>query len=146
MTGTYVRADNVAVTDREAPEALARRLAEIVDELASLPEGPSPERYRLLTERDSLRARAAEAAIETDEARSIASLEAELASLRRQRRDLVRSRGGYITGDGADSAGRVGVSLTRLGAGAGGSDVDRLTVRISRIEDVLAARNDAPEI
>ena len=124
-------------------EAIARRLAEIVDELAALPKGPSPERFRLLSERDSLRADASEFRMASDGLRSVESLEAELMALKRQRTNLVRTRGGYVTGDGADSAGRVGVSLTRLGEqSARAADIERMTARISEIEDALAHTRD----
>ena len=123
------------------PDAISHRLAEILDELAALPDGPSPERFELLTERDSFRSRAADLQVPTDEGRSVESLNAELASLKSQRKALVKDRGGYITGDSADSAGRVGVSLTRLGSqSAETSQIERLTVRISHIEDVLNAK------
>lgn len=129
------------MAEPNTPEALSLRLAQIIDELAALPDGPSPERFRLLTERDALRSRAAEQAMAVDEERSVESLRAELDSLTHRRAELVRSRGGYVTGESADAAGRVGASLTRLGGQTGSGDVDRLTARISHIEDVLASKD-----
>ena len=129
------------MTELGTPDELSLRLAAIVDELAALPDGPSPERYRLLTERDSLRSRAADLKMAVDEARSIESLNAELTSLTRQRTEMLKTRGGYVTGDSADSAGRVGASLTQLGSHRGSSEVERLTVRITRIEDVLTVKD-----
>ena len=127
-------------TDRDA---VTRRLAEIVDELAALPDGPSAERFALLTERDALRAQARSAAASADDHRSTESLEAELAELTQRRRSLVRSRGGYVMGDSADSAGRIGAALTAMQGRAGApTELERLTVRISHIEDVLAKRNE----
>jgi hypothetical protein len=123
------------------PDAISHRLAEILDELAALPDGPSSERFELLSERDSLRSRAADLHVATDDGRSVESLNAELASLKSQRKALAKDRGGYITGDSADSAGRVGVSLTRLRSqSAETSQIERLTVRMSHIEDVLKAK------
>lgn len=77
-------------------EEITLRLAGIIDDLAALPEGPSPERFRLLKEQDVLRARAAEFAVEVDADRSTDSLQSELAALERQRRVLVNSGGGYV--------------------------------------------------
>jgi len=123
-------------------EEITLRLAWIIDELAALPEGPSPDRFRLLKEQDALRARAAEAAVEIDADRSTASLESELAALKRQRRVLANSRGGYVMGGGVESAGRVGAAFTALhGREASDSGLGRLNVRISHIEDELASRN-----
>ena len=122
-------------------EKLIHRLAAIVDELAALPEGPSSERSRLLTERYALRREAAQFASSPDAHRSTSSLEAELVALKGSRRAVVNSTGGYITGDGADSAGRAGAALSALGGRAlSAAGVDRFTVRISQIEDVLATR------
>jgi hypothetical protein len=122
-------------------EEVGRRLAEVVVELAGLPSGPSPERFALLREQDALRAEAREWEASADHGRTTESLEAELTELRRSRRALVGTRGGYVMGDGADSAGRIGVALTTMrGRTGSNAEIDRLTVRISRIEDVLAAR------
>lgn len=122
-------------------EQTTLRLAAIIDELAALPDGPSPERFRLLTEQDALRAQATQFEVAVDVGRSIESLVAELDALRRQRTALVNSRGGYVTGESADSAGRVGAALTGLHGGAGSeADIGRLTARIAQIEDVLASR------
>jgi hypothetical protein len=123
-------------------EEIMLRLAAIIDELAALPEGFSPERFRLLTERNTLRTKARESKMAIDEGRSTESLEAELASLRQRRKSLVNSTGGYITGASADSAGRVGGSLTALRGKTGSAGgVDQLTVRITQIEDALATRS-----
>jgi hypothetical protein len=123
-------------------EEIVLRLAAIIDELAALPEGPSPERFQLLTERYTLREQAREWKMAVDEGRSTESLEAELASLTQRRKSLVKSRGGYITGDSADSAGRVGAPMTALRGNRGSvGGVDQLTVRISQIEDTLATRS-----
>ncbi len=129
-------------TDRDV---VTRRLAEIVDELAALPDGPSAERFALLTDRDALRAQARSAAASADDDRSTESLEAELAELTQRRRALVRSRGGYVMGDSADSAGRIGASLTAMKGRTGApTELNRLNVRISHIEDVLAKRSSEP--
>lgn len=127
-------------------EDIARRLAAIMDELALLPGGPSPEQFRLLQERDALRAQAAELAQDADAERSTESLEAELSSLKRRRRSLVNRTGGYVTGHSADSAGRVGAAMPAVGGRANSAaGVDQLNVQISRIEDVLAARGRSTE-
>ena len=122
-------------------DEVARRLAAILDELATLPEGPSRERYRLLRERDALRARAAKIELDVDEGRTTESLRAELRSLRKQRAALIDSMGGYVIGEGAHSLGHVGASVTTLrGRSRARPGIDRLTVRITEIEDVLATR------
>lgn len=127
-------------------EDIARRLAAIIDELALLPDGPSPERFHLLQERDTLRDQAAQFALDADAGRSTESLEAEKASLKRRRHSLVNTTGGYVTGDSADSAGRVGAALTTVhGRAASAAGVEQLNLRISRIEDVLATRERSIE-
>ena len=122
-------------------EEVALRLAVIHDELTALGDGPSPVRFQLLTEQDSLREEAAGFAEETDSERSTDDLEAELVSLRRRRKEIVRSRSGYVMGKGGDSAGPVSgawVELSKQSRSAAG--LDRMNVRISHIEDVLASR------
>ena len=127
-------------------EETVKRMAAIVDELAALPDGPSPERFRLLQEQDALRAHSARFAASVDAERTTESLAAELEAVRQQRAALVKSKGGYVTGDSADSAGRVGAALAGLGDRAGSAaPIERLTVRISQIEDVLASRNNNQE-
>lgn len=126
-------------------DEITHRLAEVADALSALPEGPSAERFRLLTERDELRALAATLRFSADAARSTEELEAERTSLVRQRAAMVRSRGGYVMGDGADSAGRIGAALTAMHGRTGrDADIEVLTVRIERITDELKARKDSP--
>jgi hypothetical protein len=123
-------------------EDVARRLAAIIDELALLPDGPSPERFHLLQERYALRDEAAQLTLDADAERSTESLETELVSLKGRRRSLVNATGGYVTGGSGDSAGRTGAAFTSIRGQVGSAGgVEQLTVRISRIEDVLAARD-----
>lgn len=123
-------------------EDIAHRLAAIIDELALLPDGPSSERFHLLQERYTLRDQAAQFALEADAERSTESLEAELASLKQRRHSLVDETGGYVTGGSGDSAGRAGAAFTAVhGRVVSAGGVEQLTVRISRIEDVLTVRD-----
>ena len=122
-------------------EDIALRLAAIHDELTALGDGPSAERYQLLTEQDSLRGEASGFAQQTDSERSTGELEAELVSLKRRRKGIVRSRSGYVMGKGGDNAGPASgawVKLSEQSRSAAG--LDQMNARISHIEDVLASR------
>ncbi len=135
--------DTPASPDRDAPgaEEIARRLGAIADALAALPSGFSAERYRLLRERDAVRAQAAHLEMSSDAGRSTESLEAELASLRTNRKALAGSMGGYVIGEGGHSLGHVGAAITTLrGRSRAVPEIERLTVRITQIEDALSAR------
>lgn len=77
-------------------EEVTLRLAAIRDELLALPEGPSPERFKLLTEQDALRAEASAFAEDADSHRSTEELKAALDSLTQRRRAILESRSGYV--------------------------------------------------
>ena len=124
-------------------EEIALRLAAIQDELLALPAGPSERRYELLMEQDALRAAASEFAERADEQRSSAELTAELEALRNKRKSLVARRKGYVMSKGGDSAGPASAAWVRLSKQSrAASGVDRLSVRITQIEDELAARRE----
>ena len=123
---------------------VAVRLAAIQDALAALPDGPSGARYQLLKERDELRARAAEFAVNRDSNRLTTELESELDSLKRRREETVRSRTGFVTGKGGSNQGPVSGAWVKLGAQAlSGGDLGWVNARISAIEDVLKERRAA---
>lgn len=127
-------------------EEIALRLAAIQDALLALPAGPSRERYDLLTEQDALREEAAEFAVQVDAGRSTADLEAELASLKRRRHEIVDSRRGYVMGKGGDNAGPASAAWVRLsGQSRSAAGLDQMNARISTIEDVLAARGESED-
>ena len=128
-------------------EDVSLRLAAIHDELAALPDGPSPERYILLKELDLLREEAAGFVANVDTERPTTDLEAELASLRRSRKQILDARKGYVMSKGGDNAGPASGTWVKLSIQSrSAAGVDRLNVRISRIEDVLASRReDNPE-
>lgn len=122
-------------------EEVTLRLAAIQDALMALPDGASSERHELLKERDALRAEAAGFSVDHDQNRSTQELEAELASLRHRRKQIVGARSGYATGKGGNNAGPASgawVKLAEQSKSAGGLGV--LNARISQIEDVLATR------
>ena len=122
-------------------EEVALRLAVIRDELMALGDNPSTERYQLLTEQDSLRAEAGGFAEQSESERPTEHLEAELVALRGRRKGIVRSRSGYVMGKGGNSAGPASgawVGLSKQSRSAAG--LDRINVRISHLEDVLASR------
>ena len=124
---------------------MSHRLAEIHDALVALPDGPSVERFNLLKERDGLRAEAEDFKGNVDETRSDSELKAELASLRRRRKQVIGERTGYVTSKGGNNAGPSSGAWVKLGAksmAAGG--LDHLNVRISHIEQVLASRRNQP--
>ena len=122
-------------------EEVALRLAAIQDKLMALPTESSEDRYHLLKEQDALREEAAEFAVGVDSGRSTEELEAELASLERRRKAIVSSRSGYVMSKGGDSAGPASGAWVGLsGKSHAAAGIDRLNVRISQIEDELAAR------
>lgn len=125
-------------------EEVALRLAAIHDELATLPEGPSPERFSLLKERDGLREEASTFAVSADQGRSTQTLRDELNALLKRRAELVESRSGYVIIEGETSlfAPSAWVQLSVNAKKA--ARVDLFDARISRIEDELAARQEPP--
>lgn len=133
--------------DMKTVDEIARRLGEIHGELSALPEGQSSQRYELLKERDELRNAAAEYASSADEGRSTQELEAELASLRRSRKQIVASKTGYATSKGGNNAGPASgawVGLSQKSLAAGG--LARLNMRIGRLEDEIAAKHEEQPI
>lgn len=124
-----------------AVDDLNLRLAGIQDALLALPAGPSPERFALLTQRDQLRALAADQ--RPDEGRTVAELVAELDSLKRQRRQIVRDGTGFATGKGGNNQGAVAGAWVTLGVQARSSPgLFWINARISRIEDLLATSSE----
>ncbi len=125
-------------------EELAIRPGALHDELTEMAGQPSARLYELLTERDALRAEAAGLTDSIDSERSTPELEAELAALIHLRKSLIDARTGYATGKGGNNAGPASGAWVTLNARShAASGVDRLTARISKIEDVLAARRRA---
>jgi hypothetical protein len=125
-------------------DRVTRRLAEIQDALLALPPGPSQDRYRLLSERDSLRADAAVFKSAAIDDKSDDDLEAEARSLRHLRDQITKARTGYATSKGGNNAGATSGAWVDLAAkGLGGEDMGRINARLSQIEDILAARRQA---
>lgn len=121
-------------------EDISHRLAEIHDALAAL-DGPSDNRFILLKERDAVRAEARAFSAGADQKRSNEDLESELDSLKSLRKQVVGSRTGYATSKGGNNAGPSSGAWVKLGGQSrapGGAE--RLNVRISHIEDVVASR------
>lgn len=120
---------------------IARRLSEISALLDGPARDPSPEHFALLSERDQLRAEAADLRSGKDDGRSVAQLEAELASLQHRRSALVAARSGYATGKGGNNQGPGSAAWVKLSVQSReASGMTRLTTRISEIEDELARR------
>lgn len=119
-------------------EEVTLRLAAIRDELLALPEGPSPERFKLLTEQDALRAEASAFAEDADSHRSTEELKAALDSLTQRRRAILESRSGYVTSRGG--APTAGAWVGAEGRAQSAAHIERLNVRISEIEDELRDR------
>ena len=120
---------------------LNKRLAEIQDALLHLPCGASPERYSLLVERDNLRRAAASYRRDHDDGRSTRELEAELASLKKRRKDSVSQRTGFATSKGGGNHSPTPGVWLELGTRAlAGGELANINARISQIEDVLAKR------
>ncbi len=125
-------------------EDLTRRLGQIQDELAALPCGASPRRYELLTERDALRRAAASYRSAADDGRSTKELEAELASLKKTRKQSISRRTGFVTSKGGGSHSPSPGAWVKLGSQAlAGDDLSSINARITRIEDVLAKRRSS---
>ncbi|MEX0795984.1 MAG: hypothetical protein WD274_04760 [Acidimicrobiia bacterium] len=120
---------------------ISRRLGEISTLLDGSARDPSPEHFALLSERDQLRAEAANLRPGKDNGRSVAQLEAELASLQQRRRALVTARSGYATGKGGNNQGPGSAAWVKLSVQSReASGMTQLTTRISEIEDELARR------
>ena len=126
------------------PGQVSKRLAEILVELDRLPPGPSPERFRLLVERDALRGDAGKFAVDALKSKTTKELESELHSLRQSRDELLSSHTGFVTAKGGNNAGPASgawIGLSKKSLGAAG--LDRFNQRISQIEDVLGERRSA---
>ncbi len=124
-------------------DELTRRLGQIQDELAALPCGASPQRYTLLTERDALRRAAASYRSGSDEGRSTKDLEAELASLKKRRKQSVSQRIGFATSKGGGSHSPTSGAWVKLGSQAlSGGDLTAINARIAHIEDTLLRRSN----
>ncbi|MFQ5554954.1 MAG: hypothetical protein ACE5GC_06245 [Acidimicrobiia bacterium] len=130
------------MADDATLDHVTRRLAEIQDALLALDDDAPGERHRLLTERDGLRARAGVFRRDADMDRSDDDLAAELASLRLRRIKMMSLRTGFATSKGGSNHGPASAAWVRLGAEArGGSDLEKINVRIARLEEVLDRRS-----
>ena len=125
--------------------ALIRELADVDEQLRSLPDDAFAEKHELLRRQYELRERAAEFAVDRDKARSTPELLSELSGLRSQlaqiegqRIDLVTQAGGGATG--ASNMGNLGgVSLNAQMGEASGAG--RIQARIGVIKGVLTDRS-----
>ena len=122
-------------------DAVNTELAEIIDRLGGLAPDAYAKRHELLTRQDELRVKAAEFAHDLDAERPTHDLEAELASLRKVRSQLIETRIGYATGKGGSAHGPASAAMVELGVKSmGAAGLDRTNARISRLEDILAQR------
>lgn len=125
-------------------DELTRRLSQIHDELAALPCGASPHRYALLTERDALRRAAASYRSGVDDGRPTKALEAELASLKKLRKQSIAQRTGFVTSKGGGSHSPSSGAWVKLGSQAlAADDLSRINFRIAQIEDILVKRHSS---
>lgn len=125
-------------------DELTSRLSQIHDELAALPCGASPQRYALLTERDALRRAAASYRSGVDDSRSTKELEAELASLKKRRKQSIALRTGFVTSKGGGSHSPSPGAWVKLSSQAlAGDDLSRVNARIAQIEDALFKRRSS---
>jgi hypothetical protein len=125
-------------------DQLNRRLAEIDAALDGEFRAPSARQYELLTERDRLRAEAAQFRSSRDNARDTRELEAELQALERRRRAEVSSRTGYVMAKGGNNQGPAPGAWVKLAAqGWAASELGRLNSRIGEIESELERRRAA---
>lgn len=122
---------------------LTRRLAEIDALLDGVAHDPGPEQFALLMERDALREHASRFRIGKDSSRSSTDLRVELENLRRQRKNLLTSRTGYVTGKGGNNHGPTPGAWVKLGAQSlAAGDFGRLDTRIGEILDELKRREN----
>lgn len=120
---------------------LTRRLGEIQGELAALPCGASPQRYDLLNERDRLRRAATAYRTRSSENRTTEQLEAELAALKKRRKQSIAQRTGFATAKGGGNQSPSSGAWVKLGSQAlAGDDMGAVNARISVIEDILVKR------
>jgi hypothetical protein len=132
------------MSDLNDLDALVTRMARVRVALDELPEGPSPERYSLLTELDELR-RQAETFDQWDlESRSTVELSSELDALTSRREQIVSGRIGFATSTGGGNHSPTPGSWVDLATKArDAAGLDRINARIGRIEDELTKRHDA---
>jgi hypothetical protein len=133
--------------DEEPPVdlgAIVRRLSEI-DELLSGPDRePSPQRFALLTERDTLRERAEKLRVGRDRSRATDQLIAERDALNLELRRETSDRTGYMTAMGGGNSSPAGGEWVTLAAAARGAGrFDQIRARISEIEMELSRRETA---
>ncbi len=127
---------------------IVRRLSEVTDELLALEDADFPNRFRLETERDALRAQAADFHQRKDEGRSTEQLHAELTARRRQLEQL-REQLINRAAQASAASGRGGGGERPIGADRGGTinhammeaqGTRSVVARIAEIEQELARR------
>lgn len=129
-------------------DRVLRRLAEVADALAALPEDAFAERFRLLTERDQLRETAAAFHTDWDADRPSDDLLAELRARRGQLERLRRGHVDVVTQSGGGTAagpGAGGMGGTLLNQGMDRAQgVDVVRARIAALEAILVGRGVDP--
>lgn len=122
-------------------DRVTQELAETQDALLALPDDAFAERYELLKRRDVLRDEAAVFHQDRDAGRALEDLRAELEALLARRKSIVSSRTGYVTSKGGSAQGPAAGAWVKLGVAArAGGGLDAISVRISELEDQIAAR------
>lgn len=127
----------------ERVNELNQRLAQIQDELLGLAPDDFAKKHALHSERDSLRAEAADYGKDRDVTRPSADMIAELKALRAQ---LAAVRAGYVDAVGQAGAGEAGAwngpaDTIALNAGIDRAQgVERIVHRIARLETILKER------
>jgi len=123
---------------------VTRKLADVDEQIRSLPDDAFAEKYELLKKRDQLREDAARFAVDADKERSttvllseLSGLRSQLAQIEGQKIDLVTQAGGGAPG-ASNMTNLGGVSLNAQMSAASGAG--RIQSRIVVIKGVLADR------
>lgn len=126
-------------------ESINTELAEIIDRLNALPSDAFAERYAMLKHQDELREAAAAYRDDLNAIRPTEEVEAELASLRRWRDQLIETRIGFVTSMGGSNQGPTPGAWVELRDKAmGAAGLDRINARISQLEDILERPAQTP--
>lgn len=130
---------------RRSADQIAKDLARVTDALLELSDDDFARRFEILTERDALRAEAAELEADFDEQRPTPDIVDELREVRRRRSALVSDQASRVMASGpggtGGAAGAVSGEMAKLSIRArAASDLGRLTQRVGQLESLLAER------
>lgn len=122
-------------------DRVTQELAATQDALLALPDDAFAERYELLKRRDVLRDEAGAFRQDRDAGRPLTDLEAELEALLERRESILLASTGFASSKGGNNAGPAAGAWVKLGVAArAGAGLDAIVVRISELEDEIAAR------